>query len=617
MQSDFASRQFARAVLLVVVLAGWLFVPLAARGSDWATPVTGNLLGTVVDTAGIPQVGASVKLFNKYDRMVAKTVSTADGRFAFGGLSPDSYSIHVSLESFVPAFRDKIAIRAGGNSMLQINLATLFSSIQLNPVLPAGAMSSDWKWVLRSSPATRPITRFLPDEDTPNDEDSYSAANLHPQLFSGTHMLVGISGGGDTGLVGSDPESMDIGTQFALSTNLYGKSGLQVAGRLGQKPDAGPNTFSIGAIYTPSSGFGFGFADPPEIAFTMSQIHVLPGGQGAGGNDDTMLRSMSLSMYESADPTDEIHLEYGISAESVDFLQHAGRISPFARVTADLGKGTVLVLAFSDGGRADELTAHTVSKNSEPEELLDDDLSAPMSALARIPEMSLRNSRLELQSTRNMEVGVSKTRGNTTFSFSTFHERVLNGRMDVAGDLSVLDAGSILSDGVSKTSIYNIGNYSRDGYVASIDRKLSDAISLQAAYGRLGAFTAAESLMPGVNTKEDFLASKNHNTADFGLRARIPKCGTRISARYGWADPRASIPDHTFTTQNLTLATGLNIVVRQPLPSFFGMGGRLELVGDLRNMLSQGYLPVLGSGGERLLIVQTPKAIRGGLSITF
>jgi hypothetical protein len=47
------------------------------------------------------------------------------------------------------------------------------------------------------------------------------------------------------------------------------------------------------------------------------------------------------------------------------------------------------------------------------------------------------------------------------------------------------------------------------------------------------------------------------------------------------------------------------------------MGGRLELTGDLRNMLAQGYLPLNTGEGQHMLIVETPKAIRGGVSITF
>ncbi len=609
MQSDFAGKQFAKAVLL----AGLLAWAAQARAADWTIPVTGNLLGTVVDTAGAPQIGASVKLFNRYDRMVAKTLSTTQGRFAFAGLAPDLYSIHVSLESFVPAFRDKIAIRAGANAMLQINMATLFSSIQLNPAIPVGAMSNDWKWVLRTSPATRPITRFLPD-DPDDDGTGTSVAANRPELFSGTHMLVGI-GGGDAGLVDTESVGSDVGTQFALSTNLYGKDGLQVAGRVGQgSSETAPNTFAICAIYSPSARFGFG--NPPEVALTVSQVRMIPASQDSA-EGGLMLHTMSLSLYEASDPADFLHLEYGITGESVEFLQHAARVSPFVRVTTDLSRWGTVTVAYSDGGRPDALTEHAVLKNSEPENLLDDDLAAPVNALARMPQISMRDNQLELQSTKNVEAGYSKSAGSVTFSFSSFYEQVSNGRLNVAGDLAPLDSGSLLSDGVSKTSIYNIGNYSRDGYVASVDKRFGDVISIQTAYGRMGAFTASDNLQPGINSKADFLSSQNHNMASFGVRGRIPKTGTRISARYGWTDQRASIPDHTFTTQNLTLATGLNIAVRQPLPSFFGMGGRLELMGDLRNMLAQGYLPLSASDGQHLLIVETPKAIRGGVSITF
>ncbi len=594
-------RQFANAALL----AGLLALSGPVRAADWATPVTGNLLGTVVDTTGTPQIGASIKLFNKYDRMVAKTLSTTDGRFAFAGLAPDFYSLQVSLESFVPAFRDKISIRAGANSMLQINLATLFSSIQLNSTIPVGAMSNDWKWVLRSSPATRPITRFLPDAD--DDADETASAAVRPQLFSGTRMLVGISSG-DAGLMDSGSLTPDLGTQFALATNVYGKNELQLAGKMGQNTaDASSNNFAICAIYSP--GAALGLANPPEISMTISQVRMLPVAQGAD-EGSLVLRSMSLSFYEQTDVTDHIHAEYGVTGESVDYLQHSSRISPFARVTTDLGRAGTVLLAYSDGGRPDELTEHSVSKNAEPENLLDDDLAEPVNALARMPQISEKNGRLELQRTQNMEAGFSKTVGSRTYAFSVFSERVSNGRISVAGKLTPLDGGNLLSDGISTTSIYNIGNYQRDGYMGSVDQRIGTLVSLQAAYGRMGAFTASDIVSGDMNTQD-------RNFASMGIRARIPKSGTRISAHYGWTDPRAAIPQHTFTTQNVSYAPGLNIAVRQPLPSFFGMPGHLELTGDLRNLLSQGYLPFGGVAGNQLLIVEAPKAIRGGLSLTF
>ncbi len=577
--------------------------------ADWALPLTGNLLGTILDPSGTPQSGASVKLFNKYDRMVAKTFSTPDGRFAFAGLAPDFYSLQVSLESFFPAFRDKIAIRAGANSMLQINMATLFSSIQINATVPVGAMSNDWKWVLRSSPSTRPITRYLPD----GDQDETASASLRPQLFSGTRMQVGISGG-DAGLIDSGSPTGDYGTEFAVSTNVYGKNELQFAGRFGQATnDPGPNSFAICAIYSPAGQLGF--ATPPEVSLTISQVRMFPAAQGSP-DGTVFLKNMSLNFYEQSDVTDNIHIEYGVNAESVEYVQHTSRISPFIRLTDSLGRAGTLLVAYSDGDRPDELTEHSLERNAEPENLLDNDLSEPVNALARMPQISERNGNLELQRTQNMETGYSKAVGSRSFNVSGFYERVSNGRVNVTGDLASVDNASLLSDGVSTTSIYNIGNYQRRGFMGSVDQHVGSDVALQLGYGRMGGFAGTD-LFPTDGVTSPSIDTHQHNIATMGIRTRIPKTGTHFTAHYGWTDPRIAIAEHVFTTQNLSYSPGLNIAVRQALPSFLGLPGRLELTGDVRNLLAQGYLPVGGSTGQQLLVVEAPRVIRGGLSLTF
>ncbi len=163
MQSVLAGKRFATTALLSALLA----IAGRAEGGDLSLPVTGNLLGSVVDAAGTPQRGATVRVFNKYQQLVSRTVTAPDGRFAFASLPVDLYSVRVALASFLPAARDRVAVRAGANSVLQIHLTTLFSSIEVKYNLPGAAMSDDWKWVLRSSPATRLITRYLPDEPSP------------------------------------------------------------------------------------------------------------------------------------------------------------------------------------------------------------------------------------------------------------------------------------------------------------------------------------------------------------------------------------------------------------------------------------------------------------------
>jgi hypothetical protein len=43
----------------------------------------------------------------------------------------------------------------------------------------------------------------------------------------------------------------------------------------------------------------------------------------------------------------------------------------------------------------------------------------------------------------------------------------------------------------------------------------------------------------------------------------------------------------------------------------------MEATADLRNLLAQGYLPMTFAGGQRLLLVQTPRSVCGGLSFIF
>ena len=62
---------------------------------------------------------------------------------------------------------------------------------------------------------------------------------------------------------------------------------------------------------------------------------------------------------------------------------------------------------------------------------------------------------------------------------------------------------------------------------------------------------------------------------------------------------------------------GLNVIVRQPVPLIPGSGWRVEATAELRNLLAQGYLPLTGPGGERILLVNMPRSVRGGLAFVF
>lgn len=615
-----ANRQFATAVATLGLLASIGRV----QAQDLSLPVTGELLGTVMDGAGTPQMGAVVQILNKYRRVVSRGFTDADGRFVFAGLTSDSYSVRVSAASFLPASRDQILVKAGVNSVLEIHLATLLSNIEVSYKVPTGGMSNDWKWVLRASPATRLVTRVLP-VDFPEPQPT-----VRPRVFSETHAMLAVSGG-DSGLIDNSEIGADLGTAFALSTNVLGKNQVQVAGALGQTAEFGPAAIALCAIYS-RTGEDSPFAAPPEVTFRLAQLGGLGAPLGAplgtGFNNSAsltggvfpVLRTMSLALYHVADPLESVHLEYGATGEEVEYVQHTSRLSPFARLTLDLGWPGKAIASYTDGGRPDELLAHQQYRESELDGRSDDDdLSGPLQNLSRLPQISNRDGRLQMQRTQAYELGYSKSLGTLNYSISGFSEVVWNGRLNVAGDLSPLNQDDLFSDGISTTSSYNVGKYERAGYVASVDQRVSQSLDVALAYGRMGGFTP-DSNGPdatGWSPGSRFLDEKQHNLATVSTRAIVPHVGTRVTANYGWIDAHTVMPQHLFTTQDVISRPGLNILVRQPLPSFFGIPGRLELTADLRNLLADGYTSVNTGNGTHLLLVEAPRAIRGGLKFTF
>ena len=169
----------------LLVAAGLLSLGVDTARAVTPTHLSGGISGFVFNSGGVPQMGAAVSLFNKQDRQFLKVFTDERGAFHFLSLLPDVYSVKVTLATFVPAIKKNILVQPGMRSVLNVNLNTLFSSIQFAyPPLENGSlMSDDWKWVLRSATPTRPVLRFTPDalaRDTRNQVSNRSA------VFSGT-----------------------------------------------------------------------------------------------------------------------------------------------------------------------------------------------------------------------------------------------------------------------------------------------------------------------------------------------------------------------------------------------------------------------------------------------
>jgi len=595
------------AVSLVAALASSAPVASAAVPAI----LSGSLAGLVRGPAGVPQMGASVSLFNRYERLINRTITNERGLFGFEALPPDLYSVRISLASFVPAMKQKITVQPGMQSLLYVDLTSVLSSIELVYAAPGqGAlMSDDWKWTLKASASTRPVLRFLPDSPSGSSSDKSTGDSA----FSDTYGVLKVSAGDPGSLVGTSSRA-DLGTAFALATSLFGRNRLQLSGNVGYSGGAG----------LPATGFRTSFSRDglPEVAITMQQVY-LPGRSGMSlipGQTEgaPAIRSLSVAMHDSLAISDNLRLDYGTSLDSITFLDHLNYLSEFLRLSYNLGDNGAIQLAYSSGAPPIQFLAGDRGDNRGDVAVNDAALASDLAALSVLPQISLLEGRAAIQHSQDFEIGYEKKLKDTTLDVTGYRESVTNLAMTVSAPGELFSPSDLLPDISSASSVLDAGSFQRFGYAASATQALGDRIELATSFGRAGALTAASDDLAVATADE--LRSNLHPTQRFWASARasvtLPVTGTVINASYQWMDYRAIMPSHFYLTQRAYPEPGLNIRVRQPIPSFLGMPGRLEASAELRNMLAQGYIS-LSDAGQNVLLIQNPRAVRGGLSFIF
>ena len=555
-------------------------------------------MGEVKSVTGVVEMGAKVLLYDRHDQLVRQVLTNEQGRFGFAALVPDVYSIRVSLASFVPAVRRNISVAAGTDSLLQINLSGIFSTVDILSSASHGTlMGDDWKWVLRASPSTRPILRFLPASISSSREGS---SRPFSDMFSQTEGMVKVSAGDSDAFSGGSQQ--DLGTAFALATSIYGKSRLQFSGNLGYATNGGLPAAGFRTTYSRTADSG----SNPEITLSMQQMY-LPG----RGDAVPVLRTASLGMYDHVALTDRLNLEYGFNYESVTFLSHLNYISPFARATYDLGANNSLRMAFSSGTQPGQLLARTVDSP--------DTLTQDLAALAMAPRVSLSDARARVERRERLEASYQRVAGSRTYSVGVYHEAVSNAAFLMSGPSDFLPAGELLTQLGSFSQVFDAGSYQRTGYSASVAQALGEHSDLSFSAGRAGALLAGTGSM----TDAASLRGEIHTVQRSWMTARashtIAATGTRVTSSYGYTDFKTLMPSHLSMTDQTNQDIGWNVYIRQPLPALpgvFGAFGRFEASAELRNLLAQGYLPVIVND-QHAVLTNAPRAVRGGLSFIF
>ena len=286
-------------------------------------------------------------------------------------------------------------------------------------------------------------------------------------------------------------------------------------------------------------------------------------------------------------------------------------MSPFARATYDLGAHNSLRMAFSSGTQPGQLLARNVESP--------DTLSQDLAALAMAPRVSLADAHAQVERRERLEASYQHVSGSRTYSAGVYHESVSNAAFLMSGPSDFLPASELLTQLGSSSQVFDAGSYQRTGYSASVSQALGEHSDLSLAVGRTGALLAGA----GSVTDAAALRGEIHTVQRSWMTARashtIAGTGTRVTSSYGYTDFRTLMPSHLSMTDQANQEIGWNVYIRQPLPSLpgvFGAFGRFEATAELRNLLAQGYLPVVVND-QRAVLTNAPRAVRGGLSFIF
>ena len=517
-------------------------------------------------------MGAVVQILGAANRTLTVFTDGA-GYYIANGLLPGLYSVHVTAPSFLPALKEKIGLRPGATLNVNVTLNTLLGVMQLGPVraLPD---DDDWKWTLRSV-ANRPVLRVFDDPASTEKQD---------HELSGTLSFVAGSAAGGYG-TGSD-----MSTGFTLERSIFSDGRLAFSGNVGY------GTGLPAAVAR--AGYSRKLADgsEPTMALTVRRFAA-----SDPSLHNAALQALALSAGDDFSVGDVLELKFGSELQTIQFLGHVTAVSPYA--SADLHLSPDTVLEYDYASSRPDLRAEKGFDSAPP------DLSESN------PRVSLLNFSPKVERAHHHEVSVSHRMGNTNLQVAVFSDRVGDTVLTGTGEVTA-SGGYLLPDASSGTFSYTGRSLDTSGMRVVLQRKFSSDLTATLDYAFGGVLDLSR---PDVSLQDapQWITNQRRHALAAKLAGTVPRTHTKWIASYRWVNGPALTPVDMFNASAGQSDPYLNLFIRQPIPGLGSRPGHMEAIIDVRNLLAQGYVPVLGQDGQTVYLVQSARAVRGGVSFTF
>jgi Carboxypeptidase regulatory-like domain len=553
--------------LLVTALS----LTLAAAAAD----KPGAISGYVRSATGVPQMGALVEVVGSAAQTL-KVFTNENGFYSARGLMPGVYSVRVSAPSFLPTLREKVGLHAGSSVVVNVTLNTLFEAIQLGP-MRGPADDDDWKWVLRSV-SNRPILRVLPDGS------QVVASEPGQQDVKGTLSFVAgsLSEGFGT--------ASDMSTGFSVGKSTFSSGTVAVGGNVGY------GNGSPGAVLRASYRHKLANGSEPRVAFTMRRLAA------PEVNSHRMaLQALALTTSDDFTLGDMLEFQFGSELQTIQFMGRVTAFRPFGSADLHLSPNTVLEYRYA---------------TSEPDSRVDKGFdSAPADLSESEPRVSMAGFSPALQRSHHHEVSLSHRTGKTNVQAAFYSDRVVDPALTGVGEISA-EGGEVLPDLYSETFTYRGKQLDARGMRVVLQRKLTSDMTATLDYGYGGVLDLGKGGVSLQDVRRETLLRDRHSMAA-KFSGTLPCAKTHWIASYRWISGQALTPVDMFNASAGQSEPFLSIFLRQPIPGTGFLPGHMDAIVDVRNLLAQGYVPVLGQDGRTVYLVQSARSVRGGVAFTF
>jgi hypothetical protein len=555
------------------------FLGIALSLPALAADRPGSISGYVRSSDGAPQMGAMVELLGAATHNL-RVFTDENGFYSARGLLPGIYSVKAYSPSFLPALRERVGLNPGSSVLINLKLSTLFEAIRLPP-LRGDTNDDDWKWVLRSA-SNRPILRVLEDRAPASASDS---GDDHHDLKGTLSFVAGSASGG----FGS---ASDMNTGFSVERSVFSSGTVVFQGNLGYG-NGSPNAV-LRASYSRKLENG----SKPEMAFTMRRL-------AAPGIDShtTSLQALALTAADNFSLGDVLELRFGSELQTIQFVGRVTAFRPFGSAALHLSPNTVLEYRYA---------------TSEPDSRTDRDKgfeSAPADLSESGPRLSLAGFSSSLERAHHHELALSHRAGKNNLQVAVYSDRVADPALTGVGEAPA-DSGEVLPDPYSETFTYRGKELDAHGMRLVLQRKLASDLTATVDYGYGGVLDLSRTDVALQDARRETFMRDRH-TASAKFSGTLPGAKTRWIASYRWISGQALTPVDMFNASAGQSDPYLNIFFRQPIPGTGFLPCHIDAVVDVRNLLAQGYVPLLGQDGRTVYLVQSARSVRGGVAFTF